>query len=109
MSPVLQEETLPMNKSAVTKPKLSLSETREFLAQVAKHPQLVEAAGEFLLDDREVARFITRKAKTLYLIASYSKLPNLEKSAEALFISAFDSACANRINSADKMFDLESH
>ena len=97
-----------MNKSAVAKPKLSISETREFLAQVAKHPQLVEAVGEFSLDDREVARFITRKAKTLYLIASYSKLSNLEKSAEALFISAFDSACATQTNAATKLSNCES-
>jgi hypothetical protein len=97
-----------MISGAVAKPKLSISETREFLAQVAKHPQLVEAVSEFSLDDREVARFITKKAKTLYLIASYSKLSNLEKSAEALFISAFDSACATLTNPANKKCDFES-
>jgi hypothetical protein len=84
-----------MDICPAAKPKLSISETREFLAHVGKHPRLIEAACEFSLDDREVARFIARKAKTLFLVASYSKLTGLEKAAELLFISAFSSACTS--------------
>jgi hypothetical protein len=81
-----------MEKRLSAKPKLTLSETRDFLTHVSKHPRLVEAIEEFTLDDKEVARFIARKAKTLYLIASHSNLGELESVAGALFFSAFKSS-----------------
>jgi hypothetical protein len=89
------------------KPKLTLTETREFLAHVSKHPRLVEAVGEFTLDDKEVVRFIAAKAKTLYLIASHSNLGQLEKVAEALFFSAFTSSMPPQSPAVVMAFDQD--
>ena len=104
---LIAEEGCTMDRILTAKPKLTLTETREFLAHVSKHPRLVEAVGEFTLDDKEVARFIARKAKTLYLIASHSNLTQLEKVAEALFFSAFTSSVPVRETAHLNGFDME--
>jgi hypothetical protein len=72
-----------------TRTKLSLAETREFLADVSKHPRLVDDLGDLALDDKEVARYIARKAKTLFLVASHSNLERVQKLAELLFYAAY--------------------
>lgn len=79
-----------MSKSrTAARPRMTLAETREFLAQVSKHPRLVDDLGDWELDDREVARYIARKAKTLFLVASHTNLDRVQKLAELLFYSAY--------------------
>lgn len=79
-----------MSKSrTATRNRMSVSETREFLNDVSKHPRLVDDLGDWALDDKEVARFIARKAKTLFLVASHSNLERVQKLAELLFYSAY--------------------
>jgi len=79
-----------MSKSrTAARPRMTLAETREFLAQVSKHPRLVDDLGDWELDEREVARYIARKAKTLFLVASHTNLDRVQKLAELLFYSAY--------------------
>ncbi len=79
-----------MNKSrTAARPRMDMAETREFLAQVSKHPRLVDDLGDWELDEREVARFVARKAKTLFLVASHTDLARVQKLAELLFYSAY--------------------
>lgn len=96
-----------MSDRRVGKPRMSLSETREFLSHVSKHPTLVEAVREFELDDREVARFIAMKAKTLFLVASHSNLEHLQKVAESLFYCAYASSRRRGDTQGVEAFDLD--
>lgn len=80
-----------MSRTA-TGSRLSLTETREFLAQVAKHPRLADEIGDCALDEKEAARFIARRAKTLFLVASHTSNTRMQRLAELLFYSAYLSA-----------------
>jgi len=88
------------------KHRMNLAETREYLAQVAKHPRLADDLGDWALDDKEAARFIARKAKTLFLVASHTSDERLQRLAELLFYSAYLSARMKPQDDCPELQDL---